>query len=53
MVLGIIIVIVVDGGDREVNGDGGDVATLVAVVVVVDGGDGDGNTNYRRRTSLS
>jgi hypothetical protein len=46
VVLRIIIVIVVDG-------DGGDVATLVTIVIVVDGGNGDGNMNYRRCTSLS
>jgi hypothetical protein len=46
VLLGIIIVIIVDGND-------GDMATLVAIVVVVDGGDDDGNMNYRRCTSLS
>jgi hypothetical protein len=46
VVLRIIIVIVVDG-------NGGEVATLVTIVVIVDGGNGDGNMNYRRRTSLS
>jgi hypothetical protein len=45
VVLGIIIVIIV-------NGNGGDVATLVAIVIVVDRGNGDGNMNYRRCTSL-